>query len=208
MMRDDPGATRRLAIPVHYDFASTICYVAHRVLERMRPDLDALGVTLDWRPIDLVDLAGWRRGSEIEGPRRQNALRVARELDVAVRMPPVFLDSRDAHAVALAIAVDPRAATWRERVWSAVFEEGRDIGAPGEIDRLAADLGLDLDVLDGARDRAAVAAATRAARELDVTGVPTFYVGFPLGGIQQPETMRLLFQRWVDKQREQDEPAT
>ena len=194
----------RLAIPVHYDFASTICYVAHRVLERMQPDLDALGVTLDWRPVDLVDLSGWPRGSTIEGPRRDNSLRVARELDVSVHMPTTFFDSRAAHAVAIALAGDPRAPTWRERVWSAVFEESRDIGSSGEVDRLARDLGIDLDALAGARDLTSVEQATTAARDIDVTGVPTFYVGFPLGGIQQPPTMRLLFQRWVDKTRERE----
>jgi predicted DsbA family dithiol-disulfide isomerase len=190
-----------LTIPVHYDFASTICFVAHRVLERMQVDLDALGVVLDWRPIDLVQIAGWPRGAVVEGPRCENALRVAAELGVAVRMPGAWLDSRPAHAVALALAGSPRAAVWRERVWSAIFEEGRDVGAPGEIERLAADLELDFGAIAGACDFSRLDAETRAAKESEVTGVPTFHVGFPLGGIQEPETMRLLLRRWVEKQK-------
>jgi len=191
----------RLVIPVHYDFASTICFVAHRVIERMREDLDAMGVAIEWRPIDLSAITGWRRGASVEGPRRDNALRVAAELEVELAMPAVWLDSRPAGAVALALAGSEREAAWRERVWSAVFEETRDIGVEGEVERLAADLAIDLERLPGARDLSRVDAATEAAREAEVIGVPTFHVGFPLGGIQEPDTMKLLFQRWVDRQR-------
>jgi predicted DsbA family dithiol-disulfide isomerase len=190
----------KLTIPVHYDFSSTICCVAHRVLERLRDDLVAMGVALEWRPLDLVGITGWRRGTVVEGPRRENALRVAAELGVAVRMPAVWLDSRPAHVVALELAGTPHEATWRERVWSAVFEEGRDIGAAGEVERLAEDLGLSRASLPDLRNFSRLDAATEAAREAEVSGVPTFHVGFPLGGIQDAATMRLLFQRWVDKQ--------
>src|SRR5262249_18192657 len=132
-----------LVLPVHYDFSSTICFVAHRVLERMGEDLDVLGVVLEWRPIDLVAITGWRRGIVVDGPRRENALRVAEEPGVGWRRPAVWLAPRPVHAVALALAGSAREAAWRERVWSAVFEEGRDIGAEGEVERLAADLALD-----------------------------------------------------------------
>jgi predicted DsbA family dithiol-disulfide isomerase len=190
----------KLSIPVHYDFSSTICCVAHRVLERMRGDLDAIGVALEWRPVDLTGITGWRRDTVVEGPRRENALRVAAELGVVVRMPAVWLDSRPAHVVALALAGMPHEAAWRERVWSAVFEEGRDIGAEGEVGRLAEDLRLPGAGLPDLHDFSRLDAATEAAREAEVIGVPTFHVGFPLGGIQEPATMLLLFQRWVDKQ--------
>jgi predicted DsbA family dithiol-disulfide isomerase len=192
---------RPLVLPVHYDFASTICFVAHRVLERMGEDLDTLGVVLEWRPVDLAAITGWRRGIVVDGPRRENALRVAEELGVGVRMPAVWLDSRPAHAVALALAGSAREAAWRERVWSAVFEEGRDIGAEGEVERLAADLALDPALLSDVHDFGRLDAMTEAAREAEVIGVPTFHVGFPLGGIQEPDTMLLLFRRWADKRR-------
>lgn len=193
--------SERSTITVHYDFASTICFVAHRVLERMGDDLEAMGIALDWRPLDLVGITGWRRGVMVEGPRRQNALRVAAELDVPVRMPTAWLDSRPAHAVALTLAGGPKEVVWRERVWSAVFEEGRDIGAEGEVARLAGDLAIDVQALGNFRDFTPLEAETAAARAADVTGVPTFHVGFPLGGIQEPRTMQLLFQRWIDRNR-------
>ena len=189
-----------LTIPVHYDFSSTICFVAHRVLGRMQPDLDAMGVTLDWRPVDLVRITGWPRGVVVAGPRRENALRVADELQVEVKMPGSWLDSRRASSLALSLS-GGREAAWRERVWSAVFEEARDIGAPGEVERLATDLAIDEVAVARADDFSPLDAETKAARDADVIGVPTFHVGYPLGGIQEPDTMRLLLRRWVDKQR-------
>lgn len=200
-MQDVTAMARPFVLSVHYDFASTICFVAHRVLERMREDIDRLGIVLEWRPIDLVAITGWRRGVVVDGPRRDNALRVAKELGVRAHMPAVWLDSRPAHAIALALGGTAREPAWRERVWSAVFEEGRDIGAEGEIERLAADLSIDLAAFGDIADFRRLDAMTEAAVEAEVIGVPTFHVGFPLGGIQEPETMRLLLERWVEKQK-------
>ena len=94
----------QLAIPVHYDFASTICFVAHRVLESMRADLDAMEVALDWRPIDLSSITGWRRGAIVDGPRltekvmfqqlADNKCRIIAELDIDAQQ----LMPSDAHA--------------------------------------------------------------------------------------------------------------
>ena len=191
----------RLSIPVYYDFASTISYVAHRVMAGLAAEIDALGLDLDWQPIDMTVIAGWPRGVVVEGPRRENALRVARELGVVARMPAYWIDSRPAACIARALAGTPREAAWRERVWSAVFEEGRDIGAEGEVDRLAADLSLDVDGLVDEAALARLTADTRAARAEEVTGVPTFDLGFPLGGIQEPATMLNLFTRWAANKR-------
>ena len=44
-------------IRVYYDFASTLCYVAHHVLESVKDDIDDIGVQLEWRPIDLTEAA-------------------------------------------------------------------------------------------------------------------------------------------------------
>jgi hypothetical protein len=45
------GRTRPLRL--HYDFASTLCYVAHRLMQRMQGELDELGIRLDGSPVDL-----------------------------------------------------------------------------------------------------------------------------------------------------------
>ena len=55
-----------LRVPVYYDFASTLCYVAWRVMARMADDLTEIGIELVWRPIDLARLTGWERGAVVE----------------------------------------------------------------------------------------------------------------------------------------------
>ncbi len=192
----------RVTVPVHYDFASTICYVAHRVMQRVAGELDELGVELRWEPVDLAALMGWRVGGDVEGLRRDNALRVAQELGVPVRMPTRWTDSRPAMAVALSLADSGREPTWRERVWSAIYEEGRDPGEGAEVERLANELGLELDP-EGLQDsEARLEERTRAAAEAGVTSLPCFMLaGLPFGGIQEDATMLSFLGRFAKRAR-------
>lgn len=192
-----------LRVRVHYDFASTLCYVAHRVLGGMAGELDALGIELAWTPLDLAQLLRWPRGGVVAAERRANAERVTRELGVEARIPAVWLDSRDALGAALALAGDPpREAAFRERVWSAVFEEGRDPGAPGAVEALGRDLGLALGPELLARARDELSFRTALAAEESVTGVPTLMLDeWPFAGIQTPETTRLVLARWAARKR-------
>jgi 2-hydroxychromene-2-carboxylate isomerase len=189
-----------VVVPVHYDFASTICYVAHCVMQRV--DLAEIGVELVWEPLDLGFMMGWKAGSPVEGPRRANALRVARELDVELHMPGAWLDSKPALAVALALQGTPQEAAWRERVWSSAYQEMRDPGDPDELERLCCDLGVEASP---ARDEAVLdrlARRTRAAAEDAVTGLPAFMLaGLPIGGIQEPGTMQRMLGRYAERQR-------
>ncbi len=216
-VRPDPSDPSPIPVVVYYDFASTIAYVAHRVMGRMRDDLSALGLELRWIPIDLSVLNRWPRDAEIDEARRQNALRVARELDVALRMPRHWIDSRPLHAIALEIGSPEREAAWRERVWSAIFEQGRGVGGAEEARRLAAELvsegssegSSEMDV-EAACDTGAqrLARNTRRAHSEMVNGVPTFMLGgWPFAGIQQESTMRSLLGRFAEKQRRAD-PAS
>lgn len=199
-----------LRVPVLYDFASLICYVAHRTMARMQRDLDELGIALDWSPIDLTRISGWSRGATLEGPRRANALRVAADLEVPARAPRVWMDSRPASAVALGLAGTPREPAWRERVFSAIYEEGRsldDAGALDALDALGRDLGFDAAALCTALRLDAVREATDAARRAEVTGVPTFMLDqWAFGGIQEVATMRSLLGRWADVKRRRAGP--
>jgi predicted DsbA family dithiol-disulfide isomerase len=194
--------TDRIVIPVHYDFASTLCYVAHRVLERLGSELADLEIELAWLPLDLADLTGLRRGEAVDGSRLENAHRVARELGVVVRAPERWMDSRPAHAIALAVEATERERTWRERVWSAVYEEGRPLDDPEGVTGWARELGIDPDERDRRRALAALELRTELAREEQVTGVPTFMLGeWPLGGIQEEATMRSMFRRFARRRR-------
>ena len=47
-----------IEIPAYYDFASTICYVTHRVMHRQAGDLSELGVVLrDIQHLDYHEIA-------------------------------------------------------------------------------------------------------------------------------------------------------
>ena len=191
-----------IEVPARYDFASTLCYVAHRVMGDLEEELGELGVMLVWQPLDLTRLTGWRRGASLTGPLRDNALRVARELGVTVRMPTRWIDSREANAGALALAGTPSEPAWRERVFSAIHEEGRCPDEPGVLDALLRDLSLERGALCGPEALARLEKETELAREGQVTGVPAFVLdGWPLTGIQHTATMRSLFTRWVAKKR-------
>lgn len=192
-----------LRIRTYYDFASTLCYVAHRVFGEMRDEIAALGIELDWVPIDLADLLGWRRGVAVEPARRANAERVAAEHGVKVQPLPVWPDSRDANALALVLARGPQAAAFRERVFSGVFEERRVLDAPGELEAFARDLGVAVDARRLERARDELEFRTQVAREEEVTGVPTLMLGeFPFGGIQARDTTRMVLERWAQRQGE------
>lgn len=193
-----------IPVPVLYDVASTIAYVAHRVLGGMADDLAALGLRLDWQPIDLAQLLRIERGVAIAGARRENALRVANELGVPVRSPTRWLDSRRAHAALLVLRDDPRAeAALRERLWSGIFEQAGDPGDADTFEAWAAELGLAFDPARLARAEDELALRTQVAEDQGVTGVPTLLLdAWPLGGIQSPETMRLLLARWARRKRE------
>ncbi|MGH2901263.1 MAG: hypothetical protein ACRDMZ_21480, partial [Solirubrobacteraceae bacterium] len=91
---------------------------------------------------------------------------------------------------------------FRERIWSAVFEERRELDAPGALSSFARDLGLALDprALEHARD--ALESGARQASDEGVTGLPTLMLGtFPFPGIQSRQTTRLVLERWARKKR-------
>lgn len=204
-----------LRIRLHYDFASSVCYIAHRVLQRIAPQLAAAGIELVWTPIDLARLMSWRRGGRVAGDRLLNVARISSELGVPLRTPPLWLDSRRAGAVAIALADGPGEPAWRERVWSAVFEEGRfdqldQLGrSAGDDAGWLADLAIDTSSIDEAALEASLAELarrTRDAREEMVTGVPTFMLdSWPFGGIQQDDTMVSILTRFAKRRRERDE---
>ncbi len=205
MSGEDP-----IVVRVHYDFASTLCYVTHRVMERIAHRFEASPddagrppVGFAWTPVDLAALLNWNRGGGVPDDRLANAERVARELEVPVRTPRTWLDSRRPMAAALCLDDPDREAAWRERVYTAIFEEGRCCDDPGEVESWARDLGLDFEEDAIARGLSELERRTRSAADAMVTGVPTFMLaGWPMGGIQDDDTMVSLICRFARRARE------
>ena len=194
------GAPAPLRVRLDYDFASSLCYVAHRAMQRLAPELAELGVELDWSPIDLTLISGWQRGAELDAERRANLTRVSSELRVPLLIPRVWIDSRRAHAMALCLA-DAHEETWREVVWSSIYEAGR-WPTDETLGDLARELGLELDPARVARAADELVARTRRAHAQEVTGVPNFMLGsWPFGGIQTDETMLSILGRFAARRR-------
>ena len=165
--------------------------------------LDEIGLELEWTPVDLTLLTGWKRGAPMDPMRLEDVRQIARALEVPIQVPARWQDSRAASAVALHLAREPeREATWRERVFTAVYEEARLPHDESEVRRLCDELKIAAaaDALDtGLRD---LVARTEAARAAEVTGVPCFMLGqWPFGGIQDEATMRSVLGRWASRQR-------
>ncbi|MBW2233157.1 MAG: DsbA family protein [Deltaproteobacteria bacterium] len=193
-----------LQVAIHYDFASTLCYVAHRIVERMQGFLEEIEVEPFWTPIDLAPIMRWTRGMQVTPDRRLHIQQIAAALEVEAKVPTIWLDSRPVAATALALESDPaRAASWRERVLSCVYEEGERCDDPDQIARMQRELGIEVDAAAHERALAELERRTRGAVEEMVTGVPTFMLGrWPFGGIQEEDTMRSLLGRWAGRQRE------
>ncbi len=193
-------ASTPLRVRLDYDFASSLCYVAHRAMQRLSAKLAELSVALDWSPIDLTLISGWKRGAEHDPERRANLERGSSELRVPVSIPRVWIDSRRAHAMVLCLA-GAQEETWREMVWSSIYEAGR-WPTDETLDDLARELGLELDPARIARAAEELVARTRRAHAQEVTGVPNFMLGeWPFGGIQTDETMLSILGRFAARRR-------
>jgi predicted DsbA family dithiol-disulfide isomerase len=202
------ASTDRIVVPVHYDFASSLCFVAHRVLGRMTSFLDGIGMDLAWDPVDLARLTGWRPGARIDPVRVDEIEQIAASLEVPMRVPRRWADSLRVGGVARALlARDAAAGTcrepvFRERIFTAVYEQGRACDEEGLIAQTldAMEIALLEDEIE--RGIEALDARTTAAAEAMVTAVPTFMLGpWPFGGIHEEATLRSLLGRYAARRR-------
>ncbi|MCS6926333.1 MAG: DsbA family protein [Candidatus Binatia bacterium] len=191
-------------IPVYYDYASSLCYIAKKVMEQLTGQLD---VELLWKGVQISRRhPGWRNGEVIGEEARGKILRVARETGIALRIPPRWIDSAYALEGAEFAKDQGQFSAYHDAVFAAVFEEGKDIGDLPTLLRVAESAGLSSTALEHALTTgmftARVQATEAEAATFGVIGYPTFLLGeFPLTGIQPADTMRLLLQRYVEQSR-------
>ncbi len=196
------SSEERIRFRVYYDFASTLCYVAHLVLSDVDSEVEALGVELEWRPIDLTMAAPWDRGDsfteEVRGAVHQTAL----GLGIDVEMPDPWLDSRPASQVALAIRSPAAERRWRDAVFEEFFVARRRALTP-PLAALARELTGADPPLPGGDDYPEVEACTRDAFVLGITGVPTILLdNWAFGGVHDGPTMVSALSQLADRYRE------
>lgn len=190
----------RVVVPIYFDYASSLCYIAWRITNQLRVELpiDPL-----WKGIPITSRdRRMRAGREITPADREKIQSVAAETGITVDPPPRWLDS-DAAVQGSELAREAGVFdAYHDAVFRAAFEERGDIGRIEVLADLAERAGMDrmrfrADIESG-RMAGRVAGHRREADEFSALGYPTFMLGdFPLIGIQRVETMRLLFERFI-----------
>ncbi len=196
------SAMEIVTIRVYYDFASTLCYVAHRVISEIEPQIADLGVELEWRPIDLTTAAPWDRGDSFADQVRTAVHNTGVALGVDVEMPDPWLDSRPAAHVALSAPSASAEARWRREVFDSIFERKTPELTP-ELVELAKELvGLD-SVPDEEQGFPRVEESTREAIALGMTGVPMLLLdNWLVGGVYDGESMVAILRQMSEQYRE------
>jgi predicted DsbA family dithiol-disulfide isomerase len=196
----------QVIVPIYYDYASSLCYVAKKVMEQLDGQLE---IELLWKGVQIARRhQGWKNGEMIGDEAKGKIFRVARETGVTLRVPERWLDSAYALEGAEFAREQGKFAEYHDAVFAAVCEEGKDISDFRTLLSLAERIGLPVaefeQVLKTRVFTERIKENEAEATTFGIVGYPTFMLGaFPLIGIQPAETMRLLIQRYVDKAREQ-----
>ena len=202
VMGNNSGTMEIVRMRVYYDFASTLCYVAHHVLSEIEQQIAELDVELEWRPIDLTMAAPWARGDSFREEIRTAVRNTGRSLGLDVEMPDPWLDSRPASVVALMAPSAGAEARWRREVFDSIFTR-KTPGLTPELRELAKELvGLD-SLPDEEQGFHRVEESTREALALGVTGVPTILLDTCLfGGIYDGDSMISILRQLSQQYRE------
>ena len=196
----------RPRIPIYFDYASTLCYIAWRIVTPLENEL---GFEALWKgvPIAMRDFRA-RPGRVLGERERQKVLFVAAETGVRVAPPSSWIDSSAAlqgSELARDAGVFP---AYHDAVFRAAFDDGANIADPEVLDAIAHRVGLDRANFRAAINRDAMSARLaghkREADEFAALGYPTFILGdFPMIGIQPVESMRLLLGRFIRQRAEE-----
>jgi predicted DsbA family dithiol-disulfide isomerase len=190
----------RISIPIYFDYASTLCYIAWRIVGELRFELDFeplwKGVPIWWRS------RASRPGSSLGAIERAKIAGVIAETGVHVSPPPSWVDT-EAALMGSELARQAGAFDmFHDGIFRGLFEDGVDVSDPDRLAEIAAAAGMDHGVFRrGIEERSTMLRLRENKAEADhfsALGYPTFMLGeFPLTGIQPKETMRLLLARFL-----------
>jgi predicted DsbA family dithiol-disulfide isomerase len=196
----------RLRIPIYFDYASTLCYIAWRIVAQLE---DELGFEALWKGVPIATRDFRARPGRVLGEReRQKVLLVAAETGIRVAPPPSWLDSIPA-LEGSEVARDAGVfSAYHDSVFRAAFDERADIADAKVLDAIAEHAGIERTAFRAALDSGAMTARIaqhkREADEFSALGYPTFILGdFPMIGIQPIESMRMLLGRFIRQRAEE-----
>jgi predicted DsbA family dithiol-disulfide isomerase len=196
-------------IEVVSDVVCPWCYVGKRRLEAALAQSDDAVVAVRWRPFQLdptipsegLDRRAYMRAkfrddarlAEVHARLRDVGAEVGIDFDFeAISRSPNTLDAHRLIRWAAASGVQDEVV---ERLFSAYFEHGRDIGDRSVLAEIAGECGMDAEAVErrvaGDGDGEAVRAEIDEAQSLGVTGVPFFIFAsrFAVSGAQSAEVL-------------------
>jgi predicted DsbA family dithiol-disulfide isomerase len=190
-----------VVVPVYFDYASSLCYIAWRIVSELQRELDVVPL---WKgvPISARDRR-IKPGQPLTAAQRFKVAMVAAETGISATAPSRWLDSQAALEGAELAREAGVFGTYHAAVFRAAFEAQLDIGDPSVLAKLAAGVGMDarefLADLQAHKMVAKLEANKREAEEFSALGYPTFMFGrYPFTGIQHIDTMRMLFRRFLE----------
>lgn len=194
----------QIVIPIYFDYASTLCYIAWRIVRELEAEL---AFEPRWKgvPIALRDHRA-KPGRQLGELERQKVLMVSAETGVAVAPPQQWIDS-SAALEGSEVARDAGALpAYHEAVFRAAFEHRIDIADRDVLASIAQRAGIDplrfRAALESREMAPRIEAHRREADEFSALGYPTFILGdYPLIGIQPISTMRQVISRFIQRRR-------
>jgi len=200
-----------LKIEMFSDFICPFCYIGFETVRKLKPEFD---LEIAWRgfqihpewPAEGMPAAEFRREMSPE-TRRAIWTRIqamAENAGFTMQPPELLTNSRLALEAAEFAAEIGKGEVFEERLYRAYFSEGLNIGQPGVVADLAADVGIDRGELSSALESSRYTMRLKnnavIAHNRNVDGVPTFFIGeYPLVGAQSADVMRQILDRYVRK---------
>jgi predicted DsbA family dithiol-disulfide isomerase len=200
-----------IQIEMFSDFICPFCYIGFETIRKLKPEFN---LDIRWRgfqihpewPAEGMPASEFRREINPETRRAiwDRIQAMAEAAGFSMKPPETLTNSRLALEAAEYAAERGKGEAFEERVYRAYFNDGLNIGQLAVVADLAADVGIDRDELSEAiasnRYTMRLKNNTMAARNRNVDGVPTFFVGeYPLVGAQSEDTMRQILSRYIQK---------
>lgn len=200
--KKSPGEMPKVIVPIYFDYASTLCYIAWRIIGQLEAEL---GFNALWKgvPIALRNIRS-RPGRPLEELELRKIRDVVAETGVAVEPPPRWLNSARALEGSELAREAGLFTAFHDAVFRAAFEEHADIGEFEVIIEIAVRAGFDRAEfragLESGRMASRIVLNRAEADDFSALGYPSFVLGgFPFIGIQPIETMRMLLGRFIER---------
>ncbi len=194
----------RIVVPIYFDYASTLCYIAWRIVRELQLELafEPLwkGVPIQWR-------SPFSRPGQVLGAVEQAKIAaVVAETGVQVTPPAHWIDSLNALMASELARQAGVFDSFHNAVFHGTFDLGLDISSPIQLAKLAAQTGMDEAAFRQALENRVMEPQLRKnkleADRFSAVGYPTFMLGeFPLIGIQSKGTMRSVLARFLAQRR-------